>query len=710
MTKKELEIDCDDYNISQNEHFNSVLAEHLSRRDAIKLGAGLIGSAFFGSIIGEARSISPLISSVASQSILSFKAVDKTLQDTITLPKGYSAKVIYATGDPLKEGISSYANDGSDSMDFNHRSGDCHDGMRYFGLKSDNSELDDNNSSNGLMCINHEYIIQDYLHTKDEIANLDKTKRVASQVDKEIACHGVTVAQITNHGSGFILDKKSKYNRRITASTRMKIKGSVSKSAFVKTLYSPNGTATRGTVNNCSNGYTPWGTYLTCEENWNGYFVRDSRVGKEEVAMKRYGITDTSRYGWESVYDEWNATMSATKAKGDYRNIANTFGYIVEIDPFNPKSTPIKRTTMGRFAHEGCWPAKAILGEPIVFYMGDDSKGEYIYKFVSAKKWIATDARGGLRVGDKYLDNGTMYVAKFKSDGTGEWLKLDINESAISDYKTYEFGNQADVAVHTRIAADASGATKMDRPEWGGIHPITGEVYMTLTNNSDRGKAGKYSPDCANPRYYSDKYNGTKSNKGNVNGHIIRWREEGDNHASTAFGWDIYLFGSQCDADGKNINISQLTDDNDFSSPDGLAFSQATKGLMWIQTDDDSYTDTTNCMLLAAIPGSVGDGTEYMVANKQVPANEDKDQMVSTYVGKKATGSNLKRFLVGPRECEITGITETPDGKTIFVNIQHPGEEGSAAKLTSNFPDGGNSRPRSCTVMITKDDGGVVGY
>jgi len=715
MIKKELDIGHDDCNTSNNESFENVLAERMSRRDVFKMGAGLIGTAFFGSFMSGCNDDdSTTTSAPAAAALLGFSAVAKNLNDTVTIPTGYTAKVIYATGDSIKLGVSAYQNDGTDTGDFDYRSGDCHDGMKYFGLKSDNSGHDASNSANGLLCINHEYITQDYLHTPAEVAAITNSARVAAQVDKEIASHGVAVIKITNTGSGFTLDKTSGYNRRITAATPMALQGAASGNVLVKTLYSPAGTATRGTANNCANGYTPWGTYLTCEENWNGYFVRDTRTGKEATAMSRYGIATSSRYGWESVYTQWSATITGADATADYRNVANTFGYIVEIDPFNPTSTPVKHTSMGRFAHEGCWPAKVTVGKPVVFYMGDDSKGEYIYKFVSTQNWVASDATGGLTAGAKYLDSGTLYVAKFNNDGTGTWLKLDINETAIASYATYTFSDAADVAVHTRIAADAVGATKMDRPEWGGVHPTTGEVYMTLTNNSDRAKSGKYGLDAANPRYYSDTYNNadgtTSTNKGNVNGHIVRWKEASNDPTATTFTWDIYLFGAQYDANGTNVNISGLTTDNDFSSPDGLSFSEATKGLLWVQTDDGAYRDVTNCMMLAAVPGVVGDGGSYTVTSTAVPTNANADQAITTYVGKDATATTLKRFLVGPYQCEITGITETPDGKTIFVNIQHPGEDGTSTTLTSHFPDGGTARPRSATVMITKNDGGVVGY
>jgi len=711
-------IGHDDCNTSTNESLEEIVAERLNRRDLMKLSAGFIGTAFFGSFMAGCNQddSTTTTSAAASAALLSFTPVSKNLNDALTVPTGYTAKVLYRVGDPIKLGVADYLNDGTDT-DFDSRSGDCHDGMKYFGLKADNSGYDTTNSTNGLMCINHEYINQNYLHTVAEVAAINNAARVPSQVDKEIAAHGVAVIKVSNTGAGFALDKTSGYNRRITAATPMHLQGVAAGSSYMVTPYSTTGMDTRGTVNNCANGYTPWGTYLTCEENWNGYFKCDTRTGKEAVAFSRYGLKTTSRYGWDSVYTQWLATITGADATADYRNVPNTYGYVVEIDPFHPTSTPVKHTAMGRFAHEGCWPAKVTVGKPVVFYMGDDSKGEYIYKFVSTQNWDAADATGGLTAGAKYLDSGTLYVAKFNPSGTGTWLKLDISETAIADYTTYDFADAADVAIHSRIAADAVGATRMDRPEWGGVHPTTGEVYMTLTNNSDRGKSGKYGLDPANPRYYTDTYDTTTTNKGNVNGHIIRWKETGGEPSATTFTWDIYLFGAQSavDAGGDdayyqaNINVSGLTADNDFSSPDGLWFSEASKGLMWIQTDDGAYTDTTNCMLLAALPGSVNDGATTDITSLAVPTHGTTDETVTTYVGAKATTTKLKRFLVGPVECEITGITETPDGKAIFVNVQHPGEDGTTTTLTSHWPDFGTARPRSATIVITKNDGGVVG-
>jgi hypothetical protein len=339
--------------------------------------------------------------------------------------------------------------------------------------------------------------------------------------------------------------------------------------------------------------------------------------------------------------------------------------------------------------------------------MGDDSRGEYIYKFVSAANWDAADASAANRIaaGDKYLDAGKLYVAKFNADGTGQWIELSIANAAIAGYAGYAFADQADVLINARLAADAVGATKMDRPEWAAFDPVTGAVYMALTNSNASSRT-LASTDAANPRHYNDVKGGSSNQYGNPNGHIIRWKESSPE--ALTFTWDIFLFGARAGANAANVNLSGLTADNDFSSPDGLWFSKASN-ICWIETDDGAYTDVTNCMLLAALPGQVGDGGPRTITNTD---STGATKQVQTQVGAPLPGTRLRRFLVGPKECEITGLTETPDGKALFVNIQHPGEETPAANIaapTSSWPGGSTSRPRSATIVITKNDGGVIG-
>lgn len=348
-------------------------------------------------------------------------------------------------------------------------------------------------------------------------------------------------------------------------------------------------------------------------------------------------------------------------------------------------------------------------GEPLVWYMGDDSRDEYIYKYVSNRQWDPRDADRGLAAGDKYLDSGKLYVAQFLSDGSGQWVELKFGINNITaDYPLYAFADQVDVLINARLAADAAGATKMDRPEWGALDERNGEVYFTLTN-TNAALRPITQVDAANPRFYNDRTTTGVDQRGNPNGHIIRFAEDGGYADALSFTWDVFLFGARATADATNVNISGLTDANDFSSPDGLWFSCANPGLLWIQTDDGAYTDVTNCMMLAAIPGAVGDGAARTVSNVDGAATQD----VTTFVGKTLGETRLRRFLVGPKECEITGITETPDGKTLFVNIQHPGESTvpnfATGAFGSHWPGGGLTRPRSATIVITRDDGGDVG-
>ncbi|TXD68619.1 DUF839 domain-containing protein, partial [Mitsuaria sp. TWR114] len=526
-------------------------------------------------------------------------------------------------GDPMHFGDESWKDDGSEAADsYNRRIGDGHDGMYWFGM-SDAGAFDAKRSDRGLLAVNHEYVVAPYgLHPAGRAAG---ATRNATEVEKEIYAHGVSVVEVKRDGANTTMVRGSRYNRRVTSATTMDITGPAKGHLLLQTLFSPTGVQTRGTNNNCANGYTPWGTYLTCEENYLNVISRAAgddalRAGgaKEVSSLNRYGLPQNrkSPYLWDTagtadLFARWNSSVTGASAAADYRNTINTFGWVVEIDPFAPDSTPAKRTALGRFNHEGAWPAEAVAGKPIVIYMGDDSRNEYIYKFVSKANWDAADIGKGMAAGAKCLDEGTLYVAKFNADGTGTWVELSFGKNGLDGTNaTYAFADQGDVLINARLAGDVVGATKMDRPEWGAVHPTNGEVYMTLTNNNDANRVSptatatgrQAKPDAANPRYYED-LKGASSQKGNPNGHIIRWKEDAAD--VTKMTWDVYLFGAQADA-AADVNLSSLTDVNDFSSPDGLYFDK--RGMLWIQTDDGAYTDVTNCMMLAALPGKVGDG------------------------------------------------------------------------------------------------------
>jgi uncharacterized protein len=741
-------VDTDDvdHNTSGNQSFNAVLDARLSRRSLLRGGVGSAAGAVLGAWSltacggsDDAPAPAPVPAPAPALNTLGFAAVAKSRADTVTVPAGYTASVLYALGDPLDGATPAYKNDGTDDA-FDHRAGDHHDGMEYFGLSADGLSADYAGSERGLLAMNHEATSNlgsdprsYYLHANGGTVS----PRPAGEVDKEVDVHGVSVVEVRKTAGAWAYVPASTYNRRITPLTPVQLSGPARGSALLKTKYSTDGTATRGTLNNCGTGYTPWGTFLTGEENWFNYFARGAAdnaaiAANAVVSLNRYGRPQgsTSRHGWETAgaddkYARWVISKlgASTDGTDDYRNEMNGFGYIVEIDPYDKTRAVKKRTALGRFAHESAAYGKVIAGKPLAVYMGDDSRGEYIYKYVSNTNWSAADATPSDRIatGDKYLDDGKLYVAKFNADGTGQWIELAHANPVISGYATYTFADQSDVLINARLAADALGATKMDRPEWCAVHPITGEIYYTLTNNSNRvvnPASGRQVVDSANPRTYADA-KGSANQSGNVNGHIIRMREAGGEPAAATFTWDVYLFGAQSDADGSTVNLSALTADQDFSSPDGLWFSRNT-GLCWIQTDDGAYTDVTNCMMLAGVPGQVGDGAKTTLSYTKT---DGSTLTVDTYVGKKPVADTLKRFLVGPVDCELTGCTETPDGKTLFANIQHPGEVlptvadiATPANYPSHWPGnagygagGATARPRSATIAITKNDGGRIG-
>lgn len=711
----------EDSNHTANPQFDQVLDTRLSRRGLLRGAAGAAGAGVLGASTlsgcatagGASGTTGPALTS------LGFKPVAKSLADKVVVPEGYTAQIIYALGDPLAAGVPAFKNDGTDTA-FEQRAGDHHDGMEWFGLDASGQPSNSFNSR-GLLAMNHEATTDEklssfFIHANGGTASLP---RPAAEVDKELAIHGLSVVEVMSNGKQWTTQSGSAFNRRVTSMTPATLHGPARGSEHLVTKFSTDATLCRGTLNNCGTGKTPWGSFVSGEENWYGYFFRDAqdddrrKKDKQVQALKRYGrkAGEASRHGWESAgaqdqYVRWNNGALAASAKDDYRNEMNTFGYVVEMDPYD-KSQPVrKRTGLGRFAHESVAFAKPVAGQPIVAYMGDDARGEYIYKFVSDAKWDPKDASPANRLaaGDKYLDKGTLFAARFKGDGSGEWMELSMNNPVIAGSSYFEFKSNADVAIFTRLAADAVGATKMDRPEWNGVHPRTGEVYFTLTNNSNRSAA---TADAVNPRAYTD-MKGSKEQKGNVNGHIVRLADASP--AGSSFKWDIYVFGAEAGADKSAVNLSNLTDDNDMSAPDGLVFSPAT-GVCWIQTDDGAFTDKTNCMMLAAIPGKVGDGGARTVKHG--------DKQVTTYVGKTPTPATLARFLVGPKGCEITGWCETPDGRAMFINIQHPGEStamadvNDPAKYQSQWPAnagyGAGKRPRSATIVITKNDGGILG-
>ncbi|MBP6018286.1 MAG: PhoX family phosphatase [Burkholderiaceae bacterium] len=641
-------IDSEDLatNTSENEHFQNVVKRAYSRRGFLKSGVGLSAALFLAGPLAAYAKSKNNSTDLQPSSLLGFKAIPISTDDTIKIAAGYTASVFAPWGTPLFTDTAAWKTDGSDDAAAQARQvGDNHDGIHFFPINGSNGE--------GLLVINHEYTTLedgDYTWLFGAKGTLPWT---ADKAAKAMNAHGVSVIHIVrNHAGKWEIKLTSNYNRRITALTEMDLTGPAVGNDLLKTKADPSGTRVLGTLNNCGNGWTPWNTYLTCEENFNTYFGTTSGNDSRSASQKRYGLAAKSTdYRWEEFVDRFDYAKEP--------NESNRFGWIVEIDPFDPKSTPKKRTALGRIKHENA--AYTLSADKrIVVYMGDDQRDDYIYKFVSKGIYQEDGDNSSL------LDAGTLYVAKFLDGkasedymGSGEWIALDktTNTTLAADTR---FANQAEILVNTRLAADAVGATKMDRPEWVSVHPHSGEVYVTLTNNDKRTM-----PDAANPR------------PANIYGQILRWREANGDATATAFEWDIFVLAGNpvkhTDRSNLKSGSANITTDNTFNSPDGLGFDK--DGRLWIQTDG-KYSNSGDYE---------GQGNNQMLCADPV-------------------SKEIRRFFVGPKECEVTGITFTPDSKTMFINIQHPGEAGD-----SHWPDSGNSIPRSATVIITKDDGGVIG-
>jgi secreted PhoX family phosphatase len=632
-------------NLSANEHFQSVVARAVSRRGFLKSGLGLSAAAFLsGSLAActsdDDASVAPSPSSppAVATPLLSFEGIPTSTADDIVVAAGYTATVFAPWGTPLFSSGpgSSWAGDASEGAAEQARQvGDNHDGLHFF-------PLTEGNNDEGLLVMNHEYTNVRWLFANGQVDSLD-------DANKDLNAHGVSVIHIRRTAGRWEIVTDSAYNRRITGNTPMLLTGPAAGDTLLQTNADPTGTLVFGTLNNCGNGYTPWGTYLTCEENFNQYFGTLNTLGTaRNAAQVRYGLDSN---GTERKYEQYVPRFDWQLEP----NESNRFGWIVEIDPFDPRSTPKKRTALGRIKHENAAYRIGADGT-VVVYMGDDQANDYVYKFVADGKYVAGDIRNNANL----LDSGKLYVAKFNDGaatgdfmGTGEWILLDKAANAA----LAGFANQAEVLVNTRLAADAVGATKMDRPEWVAVHPKTGEVYVTMTNNS-----GRSVTDDANPR------------ANNRFGQIVRWREAADDPAATSFEWDLFvLAGNPTVHSDLRAGSSNVTAQNMFNSPDGLGFDK--DGRLWIQTDGN-YSNSGDF---------AGQGNNQMLCADP----ESKE---------------IRRFFVGPKECEVTGLTFTPDSKTLFINIQHPGEGGN-----SNWPDGGSARPRSATVIITKNDGGVIG-
>ena len=605
--------------------FDRVVEQAISRRGF--LGGVLAfgsGAAVFGTGIAAARA--------GQASRFAFTPIPTATDGTVHVPEGYGWQRLVSWGDalfPEAEGDFDQQTGGSVAMS-DRVFGENTDGMELF-LIGDRQVL----------AVNHEYT--------NRRVNLPGTgngvPRNAEDVRKLQNLQGVSVFEVTEDGDGWHVVVDSPLNRRITHNTPMRLSGPAAGHALLRTEADPTGTRSLGTMNNCGSGRTPWGTYLTCEENWNGYFgstraVQDQKPNQPRDGHARYGI---SQAGWGYDYHKWDARFDTASTPNEPHRV----GYVVEIDPADPAALPVKRTALGRFKHENAETVIAPDGR-VVVYSGDDERGEFLYRWVSRDVYVPGGETGTL------LEEGTLFAARFDDDLTGRWLPLTPETTGM---------DPAEIAVFTRMAASEVGATTMDRPEWVAVNPVAAEAYCCLTNNRNRGVTTNAGGD-------PQPVGGPNPRAENHYGQIVRWRPDGGDHAADGFAWDLYVMAGNptvhddAHAGSENVNAGNL-----FSAPDGMRIDST--GLIWIQTDGDD--------------GNAGDF-----------AGMGNNQMLA---GDPVTGE-IRRFLTGPHGCEVTGLTWSADRRTMFVGIQHPGQP---------FPDGAGRLPRSSIIAIKRDDNAPVG-
>ena len=615
-----------------------------SRRVLMKTSFALAIGSWFGSQAGCATTAGASVG---------FKPVPMAKIDAIVVPEGYVADVIAPWGEPVgvAGAMPAWKPDASNTAaEQALQMGMHHDGIAFYPLGEGTA-----GSTRGLLAMNHEYIDDGLLHT-DGLATWS-----AEKVKKGQAAHGVAVIEVAQTDGRWQVVRPSRYAKRHTAATPFVVQGPAAGHALLKTAADPEGRRVLGTLNNCASAPTPWGTYLSGEENWAFYF--DGGGPNAPADARRYGLVrDKSPYRWAEHDERFDFAK--------HPNELNRFGYVVEIDPMAPDALPVKRTALGRCAHEGAWVAVTKDGRAVVS-TGEDARFEYIFKFVSRDR--IAPARPGVSAAQanrELLDHGTLYVARFDAGNKGVWIPLVAGQGALTADKG--FPDQGSICVRSRQAGDAVGATKMDRPEWLAIDERTREVYCTLTNNSARGTQGQPGIDPANPR------------ANNAMGQIIRWKEDGDYDGAT-FAWDhLVLAGDPANerADAKGNIKGDI-----FGCPDGIVFDA--RGVLWVQTD---------------------------VHATQMGQGEFKNLPVNQMLACNPRTGEMRRFLTAPVNCEVTGVAFTPDMRTMFINIQHPGEtptdrsDPKQPDRFSNWPEGkAGARPRSATVVIRRKDGGVVG-
>ncbi|GGX43534.1 transcriptional initiation protein Tat [Tateyamaria omphalii] len=605
--------------------FDEVVERAISRRGFL---GGVVAFGSGAAVMGTSM-LKGTTAMAGQTSRFAFEQLPIQTDGTVHVPEGYSWDVLVRWGDPLF----------SDAPAFDPANGVPVEGSdRVFAENTDGMHLFTVGNKQ-ILAVNNEYA-----NRKTNLPNnADGVPASADDVLIFQNLQGVTIMEVAEGHDGWGVVVDSPYNRRITHNTPMTLDGPAAGHDLLKTEADPTGTASLGTMNNCGSGPTPWGTYLTCEENFNGYFGATGDMPSDETTaagFARYGVGPD---GWGYDYHKWDARFDVSQNPNEPHRV----GYVVEIDPTDPDATPVKHTALGRFKHENAACALAPDGR-VAVYMGDDERGEFMYKWLSRDVYVPGGDTSTL------LSEGQLYAAKFNDDMTGEWVALTPDATGM---------DEAHIAIFTRTAASAVGATTMDRPEWVAVNPTAVEAYCCLTNNKNRGVKPNAGGDDTSA-------NGPNPRDANNFGQIVRWRPHGDNHASNTFDWDLYVMaGNPMTQEGAYKGSSNVNEGNLFNSPDGMVID--TTGLIWIQTDGDDSNE----------------GEFEGMGNNQMLA------------GDPVTGE-IRRFLTGPNGSEVTGLTWSADRRTMFVGIQHPG---------APFPDGDGSLPRSAIVVVKRDDNALVG-
>lgn len=634
-------------NTSDNATLGDVIAARFGRRDLLR---GVLGCTAIAATVSPMALMTARAQEAGTTPNFRFRELSAGSDERHHVAEGYDADVLIRWGDPVLEGAPA----------FDPLKQTAAAQARQFGYNNDFLGFAPINGSadHGLLVVNHEYTNEELMFPKigrqDTKARFSGMTRELAEI--EMMAHGGSVIEIRRTGGKWTVVKGSTYARRITAETPMAITGPAAGHALMKTGADPAGTRVHGMLNNCAGAMTPWGTWLTCEENINGYFwgKAAAEAAPDARALKRYGAPG-EWFNWGQYFERFDFAREP--------NEVNRFGWVVEIDPFDPNSTPKKRTALGRFKHEGAGNIVNRDGRFVV-YQGDDERFDYVYRFVSEGRVDATNRAANADL----LDSGTLYVARYKADGSGEWLPLVHGQGKLTAENG--FADQGQVLIHARLAADILGATKMDRPEDIEVNPKTGKVYAMLTNNARR-KADQV--DAANPR------------ADNKFGHIIEMVPTGGDHAAPTFTWTILVrCGDPAIAAVGATFHAATTKDGWFGMPDNCAVDNA--GRLWVATDGNSKAKTGRA-----------DGIWAMETEG-------------------AARGTSKLFFRVPNGAEMCGPYFAPDDETFFVAVQHPGEadEDSTDVATfenpstrwPDFVDG--MPPRPAVLTITKKGGGKI--